>query len=56
MSKHRGRNTEFAKMRRIMARLEYQLNKEKEERAKKKSKNDAISNATSENSAVTKNV
>ena len=36
MSKHKCRNTEFAKMRRIMARLEHQLAVEREERQKAK--------------------
>ena len=36
MSKHKCRNTEFARMRRIMARLEHQLAVEKEERQKAK--------------------
>lgn len=34
--KHKARNTDFAKMRRIMARLEHQLAVEKEERSKKR--------------------
>lgn len=36
MSKHKCRNTDFARMRRIMARLEHQLAVEKEERQKAK--------------------
>lgn len=36
MSKHKCRNTDFAGMRRIMARLEHQLAVEKEERQKSK--------------------
>lgn len=36
MSKHKCRNTEFAKMKRIMARLEHQLAVEREERQKTK--------------------
>ena len=36
MSKHKCRNTEFAKMRRIMARLDHQLAVEREERQKAK--------------------
>jgi len=36
MSKHKCRNTEFARMRRVMARLEHQLAVEREERQKAK--------------------